>query len=98
MFGVGTDQILEFEKEDLYRALSGGDVKVHGVATCETFRTYPDAPVAGLILYIDASQTTEEEYWTAVKRISAYNGVSPAWRSGVALLGLLKDWNHAGRL
>ncbi|KAJ1325462.1 FAD-binding protein [Microdochium nivale] len=81
-FGMGADQTLEFEvvtangsivtaspttNSDLYWALSGGGPGNYGVVTSVTVRVYPDAPVAGLLMMIDRSTVSDEDFWVAMR-------------------------------
>jgi len=51
------------ENPDLYWALKGGGASTFAVVLSSTFATYTDLPSAGLIMYINQTQTTDLDLW-----------------------------------
>jgi hypothetical protein len=79
-FGLGADQVLEWEvvdgmgrlltasptqHPDLYWALSGGGGGTFGVVYSMTVKTYPDFPVTGIVLQFE-NKSSSSKYFEAV--------------------------------
>lgn len=80
-FGLAADQVLEWQVVDghgqllsasrtvncdLYWALSGGGGGTYGVVYSMTVKTFPDFPVAGVVLKFYAQNTTSANFYSAI--------------------------------